>query len=174
MVDINDPLFLHQKRRFVIVIFFLVYFQSQKQRNQLRELFFALHWRGLSYTGFHLLHELGLFAAVRSLKDSFSAITKKHTVESDCIGVHWFDNMVVDLLGDYVNEKTVSMTVYGITQLPSNVKPVKFNGVKSIDSSMLSQCAINYLAGQIATSSFQSVLETSNVFELSHLNEQFL
>ena len=127
----TEKLVSKAKRRFTFIIFSLIFFKSNKRSNQLKALYFLLHYRGLSYSGFNILYELGLFVSPRTLATHFNDITQLYLVPTADLEVHWYDNMVIDLKGGFVPDKTQNLTVYGATQIPM-VEAPKYNGFETI------------------------------------------
>jgi hypothetical protein len=60
------------RNRFSLMISLLLYSQNSRNSNFLKPIWVLLHYRGLSNTGFHLLHELGLGPSIRSLPTYFN------------------------------------------------------------------------------------------------------
>lgn len=74
----SDSKVIKSCKRFVFMLWSFVFFTSQKIHFQLDNFFFLLHYRGLSYSGFYLFKQMGLYLHPRSLKKTFEKFVLCH------------------------------------------------------------------------------------------------
>ena len=90
-VLISDKHYL-TRRRFALLFSLIMYFQNNRRTTLLKPFWFLLHFRGLSYTGFHVLHEFGLCPSVRSVS-TFLNYRSELDLHSPFQNVRWMDNL---------------------------------------------------------------------------------
>ena len=123
-----------------------VFFTSQKIHFQLDNFFFLLHYRGLSYSGFYLFKQMGLYLHPRSLKKTFENVVLCHLPPVSACNVIWFDNLYRKLRGEGKDSTNQHLTVIGCSNLPFP-RPA-YDGVPSIDN-IFSDCYVNSLNDSI-------------------------
>ena len=105
------------RRRFALLLIVVIYFRHNHENRILRRLWFLLHYRGLSNTGFHLLHEFGLGPTVRSLPVLFKSLVPDQMPPAPQ-AVWWFDNLRRKLAGNAPQPgERVDWTVVGYSAL---------------------------------------------------------
>jgi hypothetical protein len=109
------------RSRFFVLLCGLVYFQSQKNTQGLSPLWFLLHYRGLSNTGFHLLHQLGLSPSVNSLTKIWDRVSKDFAAEPPAGQIIWADNLRRTLAGRLPQDCRVDWTVVGYVETPCSL-----------------------------------------------------
>jgi hypothetical protein len=104
--------------RFLCTIHLLCFFRSQKCYNGLSPLFFLLHYRGLSNTGFHLLNSLGLSPVPKTVSKSNKRFTNLQNTSLAKNSVVWFDNLRRHQTGWIHTGAQVDHTVIAQTLIP--------------------------------------------------------
>ena len=117
----TSPQFTVQRSRFTFILFLLTYFQNRLRGKLLEPFWFILHYRGLTNTGFSVLHNLGISPSVRSLPVLVSRIiseSKRHCFDG-C--VWWCDNLRRIIRGFFPSLERQDWTVTGRTILPTSL-----------------------------------------------------
>ena len=113
----DTPETLKLQRRFLFILFLIIFFRSQKCYQALQPVFFLLHYRGLSHTGFHLLNQMGLSPTPKTVSRSLQLFTSSLVVPLSENAVVWFDNIRRTLHGWVEENCQVDHTVLAQTFL---------------------------------------------------------
>jgi hypothetical protein len=112
---LEDHKYYFERARFSLLLSFFIYFQNPKSSSSLKPIWFLLHYRGLSYTGFHILHELGIGPSIRSLNKYFESLYSLVGYSSQESCVWWADNLRRRLKGRVSSECREDWTVIART-----------------------------------------------------------
>jgi hypothetical protein len=85
--------FCKERSRFSFLLCFLVYFEFPNNVKWLKPFWFLMHYRGLSYTGFHILNEIGFGPSIRSLSKYFVSLETLLENPRNSNGIIWADNL---------------------------------------------------------------------------------
>lgn len=116
-----SPLLKKSRSRFFFLVKLLVYFTSQKNIHSLLPFWFVLHYRGLSNTGFHFLHQIGFGPSVSSLPSLWSRSLEIFSPASPVGQILWSDNLRRNLAGRLPTDFRVDWTVIGYTEIPQSL-----------------------------------------------------
>ena len=108
-VLISDKYYL-TRRCFALLFSLIIYFQNNRRTTLLKPIWFLLHFRGLSYTGFHVLHRFGLCPSVRSVS-TFLNYRSELDLHSPFQNVRWMDNLRHQLNGVVPADARIDWTV---------------------------------------------------------------
>jgi hypothetical protein len=112
---LEDQKYFSERARFSLLLSIFIYFQNPKSSFSLKPIWFLLHYRGLSYTGFHILHELGIGPSIRSLNKYFESLYSLVGCCSHENCVWWADNLRRRLKGRKSSEFREDWTVIAKT-----------------------------------------------------------
>jgi hypothetical protein len=115
---LHDDDYLILRSRFSLIICLLVYSQNSRNSNFLKPLWFLLHYRGLSNTGFHLLHKLGIAPCIRSLPSYFRSLESEIQPINMTKSFWWCDNLRRELHGRVQSQNRIDWTVVGRSIVP--------------------------------------------------------
>lgn len=107
------------RKRLLLLLNLVAYFQSRVRTRFLDYLWFLLHYRGLSNTGFHVLHTFGLAPSVRSLGSTVDRVVQQSKVLDQQPCIWWCDNLRRHLKGFLPEATRIDWTVSGRTLVPS-------------------------------------------------------
>ena len=114
-----SPNYKKDRIRFHFLLLLLVYFQNRLATRQLEPFWFLLHYRGLTNTGFSILHHLGLSPSIRSLPAMFARVVEASKGEQTGGSIWWCDNLRRVLKGFFPSlEERQDWTVTGKSILP--------------------------------------------------------
>jgi hypothetical protein len=106
------------RRRFALLITLILFFRNNRLNFIMRHLWFLLHFRGLTNTGFHILKEFGLGPSIRSLPSMFKSLLPALPA-CPSFAVWWADNLRRDLKGRQPRpDEQIDWTVVGFSELP--------------------------------------------------------
>ena len=105
--------FSRSRCRLILALNLGCYFQNRKRTACLDLLWFLLHYRGLTYTGFHLLHAYGIGPSIRSLPRVFERVREAGRVLLRRSSVYWCDNLRRHLKGFLPPNVRIDWTVVG-------------------------------------------------------------
>ena len=160
------------KFRFLFILHLVLQSRNQKNNSGLSTIWFMLNYRGLSYSGIHLLHEFGICPSVNTVKETTKILNQQFQPDlSSALAVYWFDNLRRDLKGSsnsWQLERN-NWTVKGATVIHGQ-QPILFDekSPPSLSISIFSEARVHQLQFQIANSpqSLLSLLPLASQTEL--------
>ena len=141
------------RRRFGLMLSMIMYFQNSRRTTLLKPIWFLLHFRGLSYTGFHVLHKFGLCPSVRSIS-TFLNDRSELDLHSPFQNVWWMDNLRRQLKGVVPADVRIDWTVVGSVPFQS-VSPLRLDyvaigdifsdeGISKLYNTFIADVPLNY------------------------------
>lgn len=146
----ENSLKTHRKRLFLLIQL-IIYFQNRERTVFMSVLWFLLHYRGLTNTGFSILHYYGVGPSISSLPAIWIRVIGRAYDVFSYNGVLWCDNLRRLLKGFVRTDYNVDWTVSGVTLLEC-VLPV-FNFSKPAVGNLFSSMLIQQVKDDIRTAS---------------------
>jgi hypothetical protein len=137
-----DSRFSLSRGRLFLALNLACYFQNRTRTAWLELLWFLLHYRGLTYTGFHLLHTFGVGPSIRSLQMVFDRVREAGRALLRRPSVYWCDNLRRHLKGFLPPDVRIDWTVVGrvlIDSLPK-YEPLQPAHVDLFKPDLLAAC----------------------------------
>ena len=103
------------RQRLLFLLQLFCYFKNRNYTVFLELIWFLLHYRGLSLTGFHLLHQYGVAPATSSLGRVVQRAQDRANAQNYGPSVWWCDNLRRHLKGLFPHEGRIDWTVTGRT-----------------------------------------------------------